>query len=215
MPFLNLTNIIFKAMDRRELLKMIALVTGGAVIGGSAFLTGCSPDHGKLTAGVAFTKEETDFLNEVADTILPATKTPGAKAANVGAFMTIMVNDCYETADQKAFYAGIKKLDEASEKLHGASFIKTSPAQRTLLLENLDKEAKAYQSEKPAQEEAARKKDKEFTGLPNHYFTMMKQLTLLGFFTSEPGCKEALRYIAVPGKYEGSVPYKKGDKAWA
>jgi hypothetical protein len=185
-------------MDRRELLKMIALVTGGAVIGGPAFLTGCSPDQKLPTAGIAFSKAETDFLNEVADTILPATQSPGAKAAHVGEFMTVMVNDCYEAADQKAFYAGIKQLDEACEKLHGASFMNVDAAQRTTLLEKLDKEAKVYQSEKP-----------------NHYFTMMKQLTLLGFFTSEPGCKEALRYIAVPGKYEGDVPYQKGDKAWA
>jgi hypothetical protein len=202
-------------MDRRELLKMIALVTGGAVIGGSAFLTGCNPDHEKLAKGITFTKEEIDYLNEVGDTILPATKSPGAKAANVGAFMAVMVNDCYEAADQKVFYRGISQLDKACEKLHGTSFIKASPAQRTSLLEELDKQAKAYQAEKPALEEAERKKDKAFTSLPNHYFTMMKQLTLLGFFTSEPGCKEALRYIAIPGKYEGSVPYKKGDKAWA
>jgi hypothetical protein len=50
---------------------------------------------------------------------------------------------------------------------------------------------------------------------PNHYFGMMKQLTLLGYFTSEIGATQALRYIAIPGKYEGCVPYKKGDKAWA
>jgi hypothetical protein len=43
----------------------------------------------------------------------------------------------------------------------------------------------------------------------------MKQLTLLGFFTSEPGATKALRHIAVPGKYDGALPYKKGDKAWA
>lgn len=202
-------------MDRRELLKMIALVTGGAMIGGTAFLTGCSPDHGKLPAEIAFTKEETDFLNELADTILPATKSPGAKAANVGAFMTVMVNDCYEANDQKTFYAGITSVDEACQKMHGSTFMKATPVQRTALLALLDQEAKTYQSEKPGLEEAKRKTDKAFTGLPNHYFTMMKQLTLLGFFTSEPGCKEALRYIAVPGKYEGSVPYKKGDKAWA
>lgn len=202
-------------MDRRELLKMIALATGGVMIGGNAFLTGCSPDGGNLKGGIAFTKEETDFLNEVADTILPATKTPGAKAANVGPFMAMMVNDCYEEVDQKAFYAGIKKLDEAAEKMQGSSFITGTPAQRTALLKNLDQEAKAYQSAKPALEDAEKKKDPAFKSLPNHYFTLMKQLTLLGFFTSEPGCKEALRYIAVPGKYEGSVPYKKGDKAWA
>ena len=44
---------------------------------------------------------------------------------------------------------------------------------------------------------------------------MMKELTLTGFFTSEVGATKAVRYVAVPGRYEGSIPYKKGDKAWA
>jgi hypothetical protein len=70
------------------------------------------------------------------------------------------------------------------------------------LLTAIDKEAKEYQ--------AAKQKDD-----PSHYFTLMKQLTLLGYFTSEIGATQALRYEAVPGRYEGCVPYKKGDKAWA
>ncbi|HWJ29855.1 MAG TPA: gluconate 2-dehydrogenase subunit 3 family protein, partial [Flavisolibacter sp.] len=48
----------------------------------------------------------------------------------------------------------------------------------------------------------------------SHYFRMMKELTLLGYFTSKIGCTQARRYVAVPGKFEGCVPYKKGDKAW-
>lgn len=48
-----------------------------------------------------------------------------------------------------------------------------------------------------------------------HYFTLMKQLTLLGFFTSKPGATEALRHVAVPGRYDGCMEYKKGDRAWA
>ena len=51
--------------------------------------------------------------------------------------------------------------------------------------------------------------------IPNHYFKLMKELTLLGYFSSEIGATKALRYIAVPGHYDGNLPYKKGDKAWA
>ena len=202
-------------MERRELLKMIALLTGGVMIGGNALLVGCSPGKRKSKNAIDFTQEEVDFLNEVSETILPATKSPGAKAAKVGAFMTVMVNDCYEDKDQKAFYAGIGQLDAACEKMHGSGFFKATPAQRLSLLVNLDQEAKEYQSKKGGLEEAERKKNKDFAGLPNHYFTMMKQLTMLGYFTSEAGCTQALRYIAVPGRFDGAVPYKKGDKAWA
>jgi hypothetical protein len=157
---------------------------------------------GSDTAVGAFTPELIAYLDEIADTILPTTSSPGAKAAQVGTFMTVMVNDCYTAADQKIFKEGMTKLDEASEKMNKTSFMKSTTEQRTALLTAIDKEAKAYQQNK-------KKED------PNHYFTMMKQLTLLGYFTSEVGATKALRYIAVPGKYEGCVDYKKGDKAWA
>ncbi len=186
-------------MERRALLKMIATLTGGVFIGGE-LLTGCSTDNG--LGGVNFSAVDLAFLDEVAETILPATNTPGAKAAKVGEFMTVMVNDTYEEKDQKIFHAGIGQLDEASKKLNGLSFMESNPTQRTALLANLDKEAIVYQKKKTPED-------------PSHYFTMMKQLTLFGFFTSKEGATKALRYVAVPGKFDGDYPYKKGDKAWA
>jgi hypothetical protein len=84
----------------------------------------------------------------------------------------------------------------------GKAFMEASPAERTAFLTELDKEAAAFQKTKKPDE-------------TKHYFTMLKELTLWGFFSSEVGATKALRYIAVPGKYEGTVPYKKGDKAWA
>lgn len=186
-------------MERRELLKMIAALTGGVFIGGE-LLTSCK--SGASIGGLVFSEADTAFLDEVAETILPATKTPGAKAAKVGQFMVVMVNDTYEDKDQKIFHTGIGKLDEASKKANGKSFLEATPEQRTALLTALDKEAKDYQKAKKPED-------------PSHYFTMMKQLTLFGFFTSKEGATQALRYIAVPGKYDGAYPYKKGDKAWA
>lgn len=184
-------------MERRELLKMIALATGGAVIGGEFLLSGCSNPAAKT--GMAFSAADISFLDEVAETILPKTKTPGAKDAEVGKLMTVMVTDCYEEADQKVFREGIAKLDEACNKLHGHDFMKASAEHRTELLKSLDSEAKEYN------------KNKE-KGTPNHYFTMMKQLTLFGYFTSKPALTEAFNYQQIPGKYDGAYPYKKGDK---
>ena len=186
-------------MERRELLKMIAALTGGAFIGGE-LLTSCKSSP--MVGGATFGEADTAFLDEVAETILPATKTPGAKAAKVGQFMTVMVNDTYEDKDQKIFHEGIGKLDAACKKANGKSFLDATPEQRTTFLTALDKEAKDYQKSKKQ-------------GDPTHYFTMMKQLTLFGYFTSKEGATEALRYIAVPGKYDGAYPYKKGDRAWA
>ena len=184
-------------MERRELLKMIALATGGVVIGGEFLLSGCSNPAAKT--GMAFSSSEISFLDEVAETILPRTNTPGAKDAEVGKFMTVMVADCYEAADQKVFREGFAKLNEACNKMHSHNFMKATAEHRTELLKALDKEAKDYNKNK--------EKD-----TPNHYFTMMKQLTMLGYFTSKPALTEAFNYQQNPGKYDGAYPYKKGDK---
>ncbi len=186
-------------MERRELIKMIAALTGGVFIGGG-LLTGCNTED--EVGGIAFSKTDISFLDEVADTILPATKTPGAKSAGVGKFIERMVNNTYNPDNQQVFHKGIATLNEACKKTTGKFFIDATSEQRTTLLTTIDKEAKAYQQNK---------KDKD----PAHYFTMMKQLSLLGFFTSKVGATEVLRYKAVPEKYVGDYPYKKGDKAWA
>lgn len=205
-------------MERRELLKMIALATGTAVIGGEYLLSGCkNTDAGK---GISFSDADIAFLNEVAETILPKTNTPGAKDAKVAEYMKVMVTDCYTEANQNAFYDGIKQLDEACKKMYQVGFMKASTEQRKSLLIALDKEAKDFQKvksvkEKELSEKASKEHDKKFTFAPNHYFTMMKQLTLSGFFTSEIAATQVLRYVAVPGKFEGCIDYKKGDKIWA
>ena len=188
-------------MNRRELLKMVALATGGGVIGGEFFLAGCKSKDAEV-AGMTFSQKDIALLDEVAETIIPKTTTAGAKEAEVGKFMTVMVNDCYEEADQKIFHEGMKKLDEACNKMHGHNFMKAEPVHRKELLTSLDIEAKEYMKNK-------KKED------PTHYFTMMKQLTLVGYFSSKPGLEQNFNYQPVPGKYDGAVPYKKGDKLFA
>jgi Gluconate 2-dehydrogenase subunit 3 len=205
-------------MDRRELLKMIALATGAVVVGGEVFLTGCKTGA-KTEAG--FTAANISLLDEIAETILPATSSPGAKAAQVGQFMKVYVTDCYTQASQDAFTKGIVELEEASKKMHSKTFMDCTPEQRRELLLSLEKEAKEFNKGPEEKDKALREELKsqnkgyDFVASPKHYYTMMKQLTLLGFFTSKPGATQALRHVAVPGKYDGAFPYKKGDKAWA
>jgi hypothetical protein len=185
-------------MHRREAVQYISLLLGGTMVGANAFLTGCKTG---TENSYTFTEDDIAFLNEVGETILPQTATPGAKAANVGEFMKVMVNDCYEEQDQKIFHEGIDKLKEASEKQLSTSFMKATPEQRHELLVNLDKEQKDYMKNKAAEDRP-------------HYFRMMKELTMLGYFTSEVGSREARRHVPVPTRYEGCIPYKKGDKAF-
>lgn len=188
-------------MDRREAITKVAWLLGGTVLGAELFMQGgCKSTPEKVSE--LFNAQQVGFMDEVGETIFPATTTPGAKAAGIGRFMAVMVKDCYKPDDQKVFTKGLSQVDDASHKKYGKKFIEINPQQRTALLIDLDNEQKAYQKTKKKEE-------------PNHYFRMMKELTMLGYFTSEAGATKALRYLPVPGKYDGDVPYKKGEKAWA
>jgi hypothetical protein len=211
-------------MNRRELLKLIAAATGCAVIGGEFLLNGCNnPERSKTP--LAFTEENIAFLDEVAETILPQTGTAGAKAAGVGRFMTVMVNDCYTNDDQEIFHKGLGILNDACNKMHGHDFMKATPEQRKDLLISVDKETKEYVKKKADLDNQLKEKQKQGQEkntddfkkqtMPNHYFQQLKQLAIFGYFTSEKGRKEGLRYTPVPGKFQGVIDYNKGDKAFA
>jgi hypothetical protein len=181
-------------MDRKEAIRYISILLGGTLVGAEAFLSGC-----RSADKATFSKDDILYLNEIADTILPETSSPGAKAANVGAFMTIMIDDCYSNEEKIIFRNGMKQIDIEASKEYGRSFVKLSKEERHSLLIKLDKEQKEYTSKKKEDD-------------PAHYFRMMKELTLLGYFSSEEGCTKARRYLPVPGSYVGCVDYKKGDK---
>ena len=185
-------------MNRREVIGRLGLILGGSIIGEAFFLSGCKSDPTNVDN--LFTEDDVALFNEIGETILPETATPGAKMANVGAFMALMVNDCYSPEEQEIFTKGVTILNHRSKEHYGKDFMGITAKQRTALLTILDQE---------------QKKEAKNNQHAVHYFRMMKELTLLGYFTSEVGCTKALRYIPVPGKYVGCVPYRTGEKAWA
>lgn len=194
-------------ITRREaILRVSAMLGGAALVGQSAMLAGCvdEPAGGepREPRQPRFTDPDVRLLGEVAETILPETETPGAKAAGVGPFMAMMVTDTYDDGEQQVFRDGMQALDEACRRMHGESFLAVTPEQRLALLEKLDAEQLHYMRTRAP-------------GAPAHYFRMMKELTLLGYFTSEVGYTQAMRYVETPGRYEPCVPYEPGDKAWA
>ncbi len=193
-------------MNRREAIQRVAVLMGGSLFGADSLLANHidwdAIDTLDYSKGIGlFSKAQIKLMNEIADTILPTTSTPGAKAAKVGQFMAVMVSDCYEPADQKIFVDGLATIQVDSKKKYGKPFQKCSPQQRHEFLVALDQEQKAYA--------ASHKKED-----PPHYFKLMKDLTLFGYFTSEIGCTQALRMVEIPGRYEACVPYAKGDRAW-
>jgi hypothetical protein len=188
-------------MSRRSALLRVGAVMGGTMVGSSALLSGCTTLDA-LPVDRIFSLADIELLDQIADTILPPTGTPGARAAEVGAFMSIMVADTY-TADERAtFLSGLATLDAESVADHGVSFMAATAAERTALLQRLDREQYEYmQNRRPEQ--------------PVHYFRMLKELTLSGYFTSEIGYTEAMRYVEAPGRFDPCVPYTVGDRAWA
>lgn len=188
-------------MDRRQALYQTSLLLGGTIIGAEAILSGCSPNKSPKSA--LFQEGDEALLDDIADTILPdTTDSPGAKQAKAGAFMVLIVEDCYEEEEQKIFVEGLKKIQAQSQAQFNNSFNALNAVQRHELLSGMDKTAAAYESSKE-------------TDAPLHYFTLIKQLATFAYFSSEIGVTKALRYNPIPGRFDGCVEYKVGEKAWA
>jgi hypothetical protein len=188
-------------LTRREAIRRVsALLGGAALIGQSAWLSACTT--AARSAANLFSATDITLLDEIADTILPDTKTPGAKAAGVGPFIATMVTDTYDPREQRLFLDGLATLEGESRAQNGGGFMASSPAQRVALLERLDREAAEYMRRPEADARP-------------HYFRMIKELTMLGYFTSEIGCTQAQRYVETPGRFEPCVTYTAGDRAWA
>jgi hypothetical protein len=186
-------------MNRREAVWRIALLMGGAMVGSEVFLRGGTMPEKQPHPD--FTDADRALLDEIGETIIPTTAIPGAKAVQIGAFMTMFVNGCYNDRQHEVFREGLTRINEDCRAKFGKAFLECTAAERTDLLNELE----------AIQRVQYIKKSK---GEPEHYFRMMKELTLLGYFSSEIGCTQAVRYIEVPGAYHGDVPYKKGDPAW-
>jgi hypothetical protein len=186
-------------ITRREALARLAAITGAVAIGAEAFVAGCSRAPSAVPR--TFSAGDVALLDEIGDTIIPATDTPGAKSIGIGALMATLATDCYEDDAFASFRRGLDAVESACRAKYGTSFVQTPAAQRTALLNEIDAE----------QREHGRTRERDE---PPHYFRLMKELTLLGYFSSEVGCTQALRYVESPGAYHGDVPYAKGDRIW-
>ena len=190
-----------QALTRREAIRRVSTLFGGvALVGQSAMLA--SSAAAQDAENVLFSGSEIALLDEIAETILPETDTPGARAAGVGAFMALMVADTYYERNQAIFRAGLVAIDSASRETSGAGFAAATAANRQALLEALDAEQYEYMRSKSPEE-------------PAHFFRMMKELALLGYFTSEIGYMQAMRYVETPGRFDPCASLAPGGKIWA
>ena len=193
-------------MNRREALKRAALFTGG-ILSSSAIagvLQGCKAEPQINWQPKFFTQEQAATLSDIAERIIPKTSTPGAKEAGVPEFIDLMLNDVYTDKEKKRFAAGVDEVEQASQQDYGDAFVDLEPAQQDELLKKFAAKA----------EQEAGQMEGEDSKTP--FFPMVKELTMLGFFTSEVGCNDFLQYVAVPGRYDGCMPVSEaGGRAYA
>ena len=199
-------------MKRRDALARVALLMGGTLSAPTmlAFLEGCkSSTETSTSLTFPFSADQKNLVSEIAEIIIPKTDTPGAKDAKVGEFIEMMLKDCYAAKDQDSFAAGLRELEKKD-------FLKATPEEQIKILKELEASAKVVSDKSSAERKKFTEAGKEYTddqGVP--FFKLIKELTLLGYFTSEPGATLALEYVPVPGRYDGCIDLKPGQKAWA
>lgn len=198
-------------MKRRDALSRVALLMGGTLSAPTmlAFLDGCKSAN-ETSSGLKFpfSAEQKNLVSEIAEIIIPKTDTPGAKDAKVGEFIEMMLKDCYAGKDQDSFGAGLKELE-------GKNFLKATPAEQTAILTEMEKTSKEEITKASDEKKKYTEAGKEYTDASVPFFRLMKELTLLGYFTSEEGATKALAYVPVPGRYDGCIDLTPGQKAWA
>jgi Gluconate 2-dehydrogenase subunit 3 len=188
---LSLSKAIF-SMNRRNLLKGMSVValSGSfpAILG--EFISSCNNKEKTLRAGF-FSDEEFSLIEQVTDTLLPKTTTPGALEARVPYFIDLVVKNCMSQNDQQLIKKGLKTLEVPGQK-----FSTMSAADKLIAIRKMD--------------EAAFGNDPDKT-----WFPILKKLATIGYFTSREGMTTALNYVKVPGDYKACIPYKEGDMALA
>jgi gluconate 2-dehydrogenase gamma chain len=193
-------------MDRREALKRTAWIMGGVVSAPAIMgvLKGCAAKPTIDWKPVFLSEDQGILVSQVAEIIIPKTDTPGAKDTGVPGFIDLMLKDVYSKEDQDHFLASLKAFDDEAKKEHGDPFIELDGEKQAAFVKKIhDAAVEAEKATKPA---------------PKRPFILMtKELTMLGFFTSEVGATQVLQYVAVPGSYKGCLPLSEAGngKTWA
>ena len=177
-------------MNRRYLLKgmgVVALYSSFPAILGE-FISSCNAKEKKLRAGF-FSDDEFQLIEQLTDSLLPKTSTPGALEAEVPYFIDLVVKNCMNNDDQQLIKKGLQQLNDQP----GGKFSSLISEEKLSAVKRID--------------EAAFKGDSD-----KAWFRIIKKLAIIGYFTSQEGMTRALNYVKVPGDYKACIPYKKGEK---
>lgn len=174
------------SISRRTALKQFLVITGGVTL-----IPACLQQDKSVASiplkHLKISGAEEKLLAELAETILPATDTPGAKDLYLHQFTLKMIDDCQSPEDQKSFEVGLKAFNQFSEKSFDAGFIKLSPEQRSQLLQRIE-------AKQDVPEEVA------------NFYNKAKGLAIQGYLTSKFYLTKIQVYELVPGRFKGCVP---------
>jgi gluconate 2-dehydrogenase gamma chain len=178
----------------------------GAAVSASALsgiLYGCKAAPDLNYKPVFFTEDQARLISELSEILIPKTDTPGAKEVGVPNFIDKVLKECYAKEDQQRFLSGLTAFDEEAKKTYGDSFIYCKPGDQMALI-------------KKTNEIVVKDRKENYSG-KRPFFYMAKELTMLGYFTSEPGATQVLQYSVVPGAYKGCIPLSEAGngKTWA
>jgi Gluconate 2-dehydrogenase subunit 3 len=189
-------------MKRKKAIGTILLAGGATVVGFSGyewyFLTK-TPDKNYLLG-------KKSLLTELAETIIPATDTPGAKEAGAVEFMIPMLNKCTDNKTLNRFIRGLQDLEEYTQSNYQREFSECSLEEKTAVLSWAEQKSKVSNS-------LLGKIKNKFTGHP--FFEILKTYTLYGYCISEKGAGLGMHYIAVPGKYLPCIQLEPNQTSWA
>lgn len=190
-------------LTRREAVKRMAVLMGGALSAPAAagILSGCRAPSGADWTPSTLTEHQNELVTAIAEHIIPETDTPGARAANVNRFIDEMLSKSWFPEQAAAFTTGLDGVDALAEERFGSAFLDLSSDDQVALLTVLDEEAFGPQA--------------DFDPEAPPFFRLMKELTVIGYYTSEIGASQELHINLVPGRWDGCIPYSEIGKAWA
>jgi hypothetical protein len=190
-------------ITRREAVRRLTVLLGGAASASTitALLSGCeaSPPPADWTPA-ALSNGQIDLLRVVVDRIIPRTDTPGASDVGVPAFIDLMLDRWAGADERERFLTGLDGLDRLMREEQGSTFLAADADTQAALLTRLDADAVAARGE-------------DVDPLP--FFARLKEWTLVGYYTSQAGATEELRWLATPGRYEGDLPLQEVERTWA
>jgi gluconate 2-dehydrogenase gamma chain len=196
-------------MNRREALKRVAWLMGGTVSASAilAIQKGYSATTSAGSKPSILSAPQMDIVSTMAEIMIPRTDTPGAVDVGVPGFIDLMLKDVYTQKDRDRYLAGLAEFDAAAQSEHREKFVALESAQQVALVRKFHDAAVVEE----------RRLYRAHARLQRPFILMTKELTLLGFFTSQAGATQVLQYVAVPGSYHACVPVEQAGngKTWA